>query len=617
MKRRLILAALIAFVLLAGKLNDAQATHNDFCYLVADAGGGPPGNDLLTMVDTDDTNPATNETSVGTGTGTTFIESIAFQPAPGPNTIGPLYAANAGQLGTLSLTTGLFTPTSLPFGAGDGSLPGGPITFSDVDGLAFDTFSGTLYGTHRRTGAGLDDLLFQIDPSTGAHIPDAFGMGIDYVVITSTLAVMRSDIDDISIDPSDGQMYASANNGGIMDRLVIIDSSTGAVTDVGAFGVGDMEGLSFDDNGQLLGTTGVDGFADSNRLYDINIGTGVASNPRVLDNGTDYESVACHKSYLISDPKTSSLFADNDGNGVPSPGDVLEYTITLTNTGGAAATGVDFTDTPDSNTPLVAGSVTTTQGTVTTGNTAGDSSVAVDVGVIAAGSTVTIRFRVTINNPLPPGVDQVANQGLVSGTNFTSRPTDDPGTPAIDDPTVTLLGTTATASELPETGFAPNRTTIIPAPSSELAYQTFADLSLEIPGLAVQIPIVGVPFEADGWDVSQLWEQAGYLEGTAFPTWAGNTALTGHVYLSDGTPGPFYRLKELGWGDELIVHAFGQSHEYEVREVTYVRPDDLSVLGHEEYDWVTLITCYGYDDQMDTYRWRSVVRAVLVEISQP
>lgn len=84
-------------------------------------------------------------------------------------------------MGTLSLTTGLFTPTSSIFGTGDGSL--GSITFGDVDGLAFDTFNGTLYGSHRRGGAAdADDLLIQIDPSTGAHIPDAFGAGIDYVV---------------------------------------------------------------------------------------------------------------------------------------------------------------------------------------------------------------------------------------------------------------------------------------------------------------------------------------------------------------------------------------------------------------------------------------------------
>ncbi len=172
-------------------------------------------------------------------------------------------------------------------------------------------------------------------------------------------------------------------------------------------------------------------------------------------------------------------------------------------------------------------------------------------------------------------------------------------------------------AELPDTGFAPGRVSVLPAPSAEIRYRSLGDLWLEVPDLGVQIPIVGVPLQDEGWDVTQLWDQAGYLEGTAFPTWAGNTALSAHVYLSDGTPGPFVRLGELLWGDEVILHAFGQRYRYEVRQVTSVRPDDLSVLRHEEYDWVTLITCQGYDEQQDAYRSRMVVRAVLVEVTRP
>jgi predicted Rossmann-fold nucleotide-binding protein len=33
--------------------------------------------------------------------------------------------------------------------------------------------------------------------------------------------------------------------------------------------------------------------------------------------------------------------------------------------------------------------------------------------------------------------------------------------------------------------------------------------------------------------------------------------------------------------------------------------------------WVTLITCQGYDEQQDAYRSRMVVRAVLMEVTQP
>ena len=47
---------------------------------------------------------------------------------------------------------------------------------------------------------------------------------------------------------------------------------------------------------------------------------------------------------------------------------------------------------------------------------------------------------------------------------------------------------------------------------------------------------------------------------------------------------------------------------------TLVTPDDLSLLGHEEYPWLTLITCRGYDEAGNSYAYRVGVRAVLVDV---
>jgi len=141
----------------------------------------------------------------------------------------------------------------------------------------------------------------------------------------------------------------------------------------------------------------------------------------------------------LVDPKVDSLVEDNDNNGVVSPGDVIEYVITITNDGGSTAEDVSFSDTPDANTFLVVGSVTTTHGSVTTGNTAGDSSIFVDIGDLTAGDTVTITFDVTIDPNLPSNVTEVSNHGLVSGENFPDQPTDDPDTGDADDPTDTPI----------------------------------------------------------------------------------------------------------------------------------------------------------------------------------
>jgi LPXTG-site transpeptidase (sortase) family protein len=175
-----------------------------------------------------------------------------------------------------------------------------------------------------------------------------------------------------------------------------------------------------------------------------------------------------------------------------------------------------------------------------------------------------------------------------------------------------LLG----AVQLPNTGFAPGQITLLPAQPKDLAYQDYGEMWLEIPALREKMNIVGVPKGDNGWDVRWISREAGYLEGTSFPTWAGNTGLAGHAVLPDGTPGPFANLQSLLWGDQVIIHAWGERYIYEVRENTMVYPNMLKVLRHESLDWVTLITCQGYDEINGNYRYRRVVRAVLVAVQQ-
>jgi uncharacterized repeat protein (TIGR01451 family) len=105
-----------------------------------------------------------------------------------------------------------------------------------------------------------------------------------------------------------------------------------------------------------------------------------------------------------------------------------------------AATGVTSSDTPDSNTTLLAGSVRASQGTITGGN-AGAPPVTVNIGAIPAGAQVTISYQVTINNPLPPGVTQIVNQGTVNGAGLPPVFTNDPNTPPAGDPTIIPIAT--------------------------------------------------------------------------------------------------------------------------------------------------------------------------------
>jgi LPXTG-site transpeptidase (sortase) family protein len=207
---------------------------------------------------------------------------------------------------------------------------------------------------------------------------------------------------------------------------------------------------------------------------------------------------------------------------------------------------------------------------------------------------------------LPPGTYRL----FVCGTTSIY----DPAGNRLNDGADSLLNFTVSGpAAAPETGFAPNRVTVLPP--QEIAYTKLGDLWLEIPRLGVRADIVGVPLNDGEWDVTWLGENAGWLEGTAFPTWAGNSVITAHVWDAYNRPGPFYGLNILGWGDPVIVHAWGGKYAYEVRQVLQVRAaDTAAMLKHQELPWVTLVTCQGYDQSSDSYRYRVLVRAVLVEV---
>jgi LPXTG-site transpeptidase (sortase) family protein len=171
-----------------------------------------------------------------------------------------------------------------------------------------------------------------------------------------------------------------------------------------------------------------------------------------------------------------------------------------------------------------------------------------------------------------------------------------------------------TPATLPATGFAPGHITTLPYQPASKAY-TGTDLLLEIPALNQKMAIVGVPQTDDGWDVNWLGNSVGWLNGTAFPTWAGNTVLTGHVWDAYNRPGPFANLKTLKYGDEIKIHAFGQLYTYEVRESKLISSRNVkAVLQHEEYDWVSLLSCEYYNPLTGNYLFRRMVRAVLVSV---
>ena len=137
---------------------------------------------------------------------------------------------------------------------------------------------------------------------------------------------------------------------------------------------------------------------------------------------------------VLSATKTAVLHTDADGDHQPSPGDVLEYRVTIANTGNTSAADVRFVDQIPLRTQVVAGSVTASAGTIES-----DSPVQITIGDLAASAQVDIRFRIVIDPVVPAGVTSVSNQGAVTSDSLPTVPTDDPAVGGSSDPTVTAL----------------------------------------------------------------------------------------------------------------------------------------------------------------------------------
>ncbi|MDK2982379.1 MAG: hypothetical protein PWQ55_2726 [Chloroflexota bacterium] len=222
---------------------------------------------------------------------------------------------------------------------------------------------------------------------------------------------------------------------------------------------------------------------------------------------------------------------------------------------------------------------------------------------------------VTVNNgnQLPVGEYRLLVCGSTSIVDTNLNPLAGDGQTLGTDQTINF---SISSAGLPATGFRPGSITALPAQPVDEAYMDTA-MTLEIPKLGVNTPIIGVPQTLGGWNVTWLGSEAGYLDGTAFPTWDGNTVITGHVWDSFNRPSVFFGLKELNYGDRVQIRAWDMLYTYEVRANQLIAPDDLDVVFKtEELDWLTLITCEHFDAEADEYLSRRMVRSVLID-AQP
>ena len=201
--------------------------------------------------------------------------------------------------------TGVFTAIGAPYGTADGFF--GTVTLDNVTGISFHPLTGTVWAVHQMPG---DDALFQVDPTTGAVIADAFGPGTDYVRVLTHGAL--EDLTDLSFDPVDFQLYgvlAEASPSTVAE-LVTIRQNNGNTRRLGSL-TQRLEGLAFDAVGQLWGTDGA-------ALWQVDETSGALSGAITHDNGSDYGAIAFQIPAAFPPALEGVVFEDGTANLVPA-----------------------------------------------------------------------------------------------------------------------------------------------------------------------------------------------------------------------------------------------------------------------------------------------------------
>lgn len=296
--RRLVASAL-AIIALLGYQGPArsQTPIRQACYGIADNGG--PGDitggqftpDTLTRIDFSTGLVENLGTVTGPNGPISIIEAMTSRPG-----FDELIVLNGNEVGRVSPADGSFTSL--------GTL--GP--FEDFDSVVIDDTSPNrtrLLAVSKDRNAARNNVLveatLQLDgdgrsigvspPTPIVQLPNgAFPLG-------------TNSIDGIALGP-DGTLYGSANDGPTSPQvLVIIDQSTGALTPLGMFQIGntlidDVEDLSFDLFGNLFATSGSNFSQLADTGFIISLGNdgppGQATTSLSLSSaGSDFEASAC------------------------------------------------------------------------------------------------------------------------------------------------------------------------------------------------------------------------------------------------------------------------------------------------------------------------------------
>lgn len=152
---------------------------------------------------------------------------------------------------------------------------------------------------------------------------------------------------------------------------------------------------------------------------------------------------------LLYAHKTAQIYPPDTGSpGIVDPGDVLRYTIVLSNSGAVPATGVVLTDNVPANTTYVADSLRLNGAPVGTDGGVSPLIAGLPVqsadhpgaGIVSAGNSAVVTFEARVNDGVPTGT-LIVNQGRITSGEMPPGATDADGVPSNgNQPTIVVVG---------------------------------------------------------------------------------------------------------------------------------------------------------------------------------
>ncbi|MPZ48448.1 MAG: sortase [Dehalococcoidia bacterium] len=141
---------------------------------------------------------------------------------------------------------------------------------------------------------------------------------------------------------------------------------------------------------------------------------------------------------------------------------------------------------------------------------------------------------------------------------------------------------------------------------------------IRIPGIGVDAKIVHMGVDAQGYmEVPSEPLEVAWYTFTSHPSFGSNAVFAGHVDSAKIGPAIFWRLRQVGQGDQIeVALSDGTTYGYKVISTTTFSSSDAPVediIGPTDAASITLITCDGtFNTRTHEYDKRLIVRAEMI-----